>query len=183
MTQAESYSHMLAATSDAMVFAAAAHRDQTRKYTGEPYLFHCAEVAGMLGGLGCCLDTVKAAWLHDVLEDCDVKYEQLVAEFGTHVANLVWWVTNQSKPEDGNRATRKAIDCQHLAAAPAEAQTIKLADLISNTSSIVEHDPGFAKVYLKEKRELLEVLTRGHPRLHAEATKILEQAEKELGQC
>jgi hypothetical protein len=46
-------------------------------------------------------------------------------------------------------------------------QTIKCADIISNTSSIVMHDPAFARVYLEEKRLLLERLTEADPRLLA----------------
>jgi hypothetical protein len=49
---------------------------------------------------------------------------------------------------------------------------VKLADLISNTSSIARHDPAFARVYLAEKRELLTVLTRGNATLHAVATAL-----------
>jgi hypothetical protein len=55
----------------------------------------------------------------------------------------------------------------NTAAAPAEAQTIKLADLCSNSKSIMEHDPAFAKTYLEEKRLLLAVMTKGDPGLHA----------------
>jgi hypothetical protein len=55
--------------------------------------------------------------------------------------------------------------------APAEAQTIKLADLISNTRSIMEHDEAFAKTYLAEKRLLLEVMTKGDRGLLAVARK------------
>ncbi|KCB25989.1 hypothetical protein L544_3266 [Bordetella hinzii OH87 BAL007II] len=40
-----------------------------------------------------------------------------------------------------------------------------MADLISNTSSIVQHDPKFAEVYLEEKRLLLDVLTKADHRL------------------
>ena len=39
------------ATADAMVFAAEKHKDQKRKYTGEPYITHCAQVAGILSGI------------------------------------------------------------------------------------------------------------------------------------
>jgi hypothetical protein len=44
-------------------------------------------------------------------------------------------------------------------------QTIKCADLISNTSSIVMHDPKFAITYLAEKRALLDAMVLAHPRL------------------
>ena len=93
---------------------------------------------------------------------------------------LVRDLTDVSKPEDGNRAVRKEIDRQHTAQASPQAKTIKLADLISNTVSIVEHDPKFARIYLKEKALLLEVLTEGDPTLYAMATKLLIWAEAEL---
>jgi hypothetical protein len=76
--------------------------------------------------------------------------------------------------ETGNRAERKAASRARLANAPAWVQTIKCADLISNTSSIVKHDPKFAVTYLEEKRLLLDVLTKADRRLHQLA---LEQSK------
>ena len=93
--------------------------------------------------------------------------------FGPEVAGLVSWLTDVSKPEDGNRAVRKAIDREHTASAPAEAQTIKLADFISNSRSIVAHDPAFAKTYLEEKRMALAVMTKGDAGLHARASEFV----------
>lgn len=151
----------------ARIFATAAHAavGQTRKYTGEPYIVHPVEVAKIVESHGGSNAMIAAALLHDVLEDTSVTFDVLETEFGSEVAELVLWLTDVSKPEDGNRSTRRALDRQHSAAAPAEAQTVKVADLISNTRSIVAHDPGFAKVYLEEKRLLLEVLTRADPTL------------------
>lgn len=71
---------------------------------------------------------------------------------------MVDMLTDVSRPEDGNRAARKKLDREHLAKATPEVKTIKLADLIHNTESIVAHDPKFAEVYLEEKRALLSVL-------------------------
>lgn len=50
---------------------------------------------------------------------------------------------------------------------------IKLADMIDNLPSIIEHDPGFAKVYVKEKTELLNTLTKGDDRLWILASHII----------
>jgi (p)ppGpp synthase/HD superfamily hydrolase len=160
----------------AKVFATAAHAavGQTRKYTGEPYVVHPLEVASLVESVGGTEAMVAAALLHDVLEDTGVTFDLLVEQFGSEVAELVLWLTDVSKPEDGNRSTRKALDRQHSAAAPAAAQTVKVADLISNTRSIVAHDPGFAKVYLEEKRLLLDVLTGADPTL-------LTMARKQVG--
>jgi (p)ppGpp synthase/HD superfamily hydrolase len=160
----------------ARVFATAAHAavGQTRKYTGEPYVVHPIEVSELVASVGGTEAMVAAALLHDVLEDTEVTVDVLEEQFGSEVADLVLWLTDISKPEDGNRSTRKALDRQHSAAAPAAAQTIKVADLISNTRTIVEFDPGFARTYLEEKRLLLEVLTRANPTL-------LDQAKNQIG--
>jgi (p)ppGpp synthase/HD superfamily hydrolase len=151
----------------ARTFATAAHAAvaQLRKYTNEPYIVHPAEVVQILKTRPHDPEMVAAAWLHDVVEDTGVSIEVIRAEFGSKVSDLVGWLTDVSRPEQGNRAVRKAIDRAHTAAAPAEAQTIKLCDLISNTRSIVEHDAEFARVYLAEKRLLLEVMTKADPEL------------------
>ena len=153
----------------ARIFATAAHAavGQLRKYTNEPYIVHPAEVASIVRSVPHTEAMLAAAWLHDVVEDTGVTIETVQAEFGTEVADLVSWLTDVSRPEDGNRAHRKARDREHTAAAPAEAQTVKLADLISNTRSIMAHDPKFAVTYLEEKRALLAVMTRGDATLMA----------------
>ena len=167
----------------AQVFAIAAHAavGQKRKYTGEPYIVHPAEVASIVAAVpGSTPDMVAAAWLHDVVEDTGVTFTDIHMSFGIDIATLVGWLTDVSKPEDGNRAVRKAIDRAHTAEAPAEAQNIKICDLISNTQSIVKHDVDFAKTYLVEKRLLLEVMTKADPTLRARAYQLLEDSEKSL---
>jgi guanosine-3',5'-bis(diphosphate) 3'-pyrophosphohydrolase len=160
----------------AQVYAMAAHAavGQKRKYTGEPYIVHPGEVASIVAAVpGSTPDMVAAAWLHDVVEDTGCTFTDIHMAFGIDIATLVGWLTDVSKPEDGNRAHRKARDREHTAAAPAEAQTIKLADLISNSRSIMQHDPVFARTYLEEKRQLLAVMTRGDAGLHAEASRYV----------
>lgn len=70
----------------------------------------------------------------------------------------VEYLTDVSKPEDGNRARRKQLDAFHYARGPAEAQTIKVADLIDNTADIYKHDAGFWQVYKQEKWFSLNLL-------------------------
>lgn len=152
----------------ARIFATAAHAavGQVRKYTGEPYIVHPAEVASIVATVPNHTDEMlAAAWLHDTVEDTEVTMADIRNEFGFVVAELVGWLTDVSQPEDGNRAARKAIDCEHTGRATAEAQTVKLADLISNTKSIAEHDPEFAEIYFREKDNLLKVMVRGDAEL------------------
>jgi len=160
----------------AQVYAMAAHAavGQRRKYTNEPYIVHPAEVAKIVAGVPSSTpDMVAAAWLHDVVEDTGCTFTDVHMAFGIDIATLVGWLTDVSRPEDGNRSYRKAQDRAHTAEAPAEAQTIKLADLISNSRSIMAHDPAFARTYLEEKRLLLAVMTRGDAGLHAEASRYV----------
>lgn len=156
-------------------FAAEAHKGQVRKYTGEPYINHPYEVMDIVASIPHTEDMLCAALLHDVLEDTDTTEQEITKEFGESVCEMVKWLTDVSKPEDGNRAIRKEIDRMHIAKAPPEVKTIKLADVLSNTSSILEHDEDFAKVYLKEKALLLDVLQEGDPTLYEAAKDIVER--------
>lgn len=150
----------------AMVFAREVHKDQRRKYTGNPYADHLAEVAGIAAT--CCPPQLRSdvmqqvAWLHDCVEDQGVTLDELERRFGPQVAVAVNYL---SDTETGNRAERKAAARLRLSNAWPWVQTIKVADLISNTASIVQHDPAFAQVYLEEKRLLLDAMTQADPRL------------------
>lgn len=161
-------------------FARVAHGEQKRKYTGAPYIEHPIEVAQIVRSVTRDADVIAAAMLHDVVEDTPVTLGQIRDRFGDRVAAFVSEVTDVSRPQDGNRATRKAMDRDHLAKASPQGQTIKLADLISNAGSILEQDRDFATVYIREKRALLEVLTMGHHVLYDRAMAIVVDAEREL---
>ena len=160
----------------AKLFAKDAHESigQTRKYTGEPYFVHPYEVARIVMDSGGDEAMICAAYLHDVVEDTPVTLKIIESEFGPDVASLVEMLTDISTPADGNRAARKAIDLAHTEQASPRAKTIKLADLISNTKSIVQHDPEFAKTYLSEKAKLMCVLTEGDAELWMIALQQIE---------
>ncbi len=158
----------------AIFFATQAHAGQTRKYTGEPYVNHPVEVMRLVSEVNDDPEVLAAAVLHDVVEDTPATITNIRIGFNARVAALVDDLTDVSKPEDGNRATRKELDRQHTAKASPDAKTIKLADLISNSMSIVKDDPNFAKVYMKEKRALLEVLTEGDATLYKRASEMVD---------
>lgn len=168
--------------SRAREFATKAHADidQRRKYTDEPYIVHPAEVARIVSSVPHTPEMLAAAWLHDVVEDTPVTLEEIQQEFGKDVASLVEELTDVSRPEDGSRTKRKTKDRKHTAQASAEAQTVKLADLLSNTKDIVKFDKTFARTYLKEKLLLLEVMTKGDRRLHKLAFERAKEGLKSL---
>lgn len=167
------------------IYCMAAHDavGQRRKYSDEPYWVHPIEVAELIKAHGFDNEVIAAAHLHDVVEDTGITLDQIRSIFGSNVETYVENVTDISKPEDGNRKTRKlVIDLGHLAQATYEGKSIKLADLYSNTKSIVENDPGFARVYLKEKEAYLtQALYDGHPYLLEMAWDSLKEAKAKLG--
>jgi RelA/SpoT family (p)ppGpp synthetase len=79
--------------------AAKAHDEQKRK-SGEPYIMHPEEVAGILADLRLDAATVAAAVLHDVAEDTTIAVSVLEAEFGPEVGLLVNGVTKFSALQD-----------------------------------------------------------------------------------
>jgi (p)ppGpp synthase/HD superfamily hydrolase len=169
--------------SQAIRFAEIAHGRQVRKWTGEPYTNHTKEVAKILVDSGTYLPNtvIAAAHLHDVIEDTPVTKLDIELFFGPVVAQLVWEVTDQSRPSDGLRPERKKIDREHVARASREGKNIKLADLISNTSSIVERaEIPFVIMYLSEKEALLHALKDADPKLLEMAWESLRAAKKRL---
>jgi len=168
---------------DAMQFAREVHSLHVRKYTGNPYTDHLAEVCGIAMSAGWHNAAIHpdklmaVCWLHDCVEDQGVTRDELDRRFGATVADGVMLLSDL---ETGNRATRKKASRERLAMAPGWLQTIKVADLISNTSSIVKHDPKFAKTYLKEKRLMLAALRYADERLLRVAGVQLAKAEEAL---
>ena len=158
-----------------IAFAHEVHIGHKRKYTGEPYTYHLFSVARIVQEVSGTPEMIAAAWLHDTVEDTPTTIADIIMHFGIEIAELVSDLTDVSKPDDGNRKVRKTIDRLHLAKASPKAKTIKLADLIDNAESIVQHDPKFAKVYMREKKLLLEVLQEGDPKLHARASEIVRR--------
>lgn len=146
----------------AYTYAKYAHGDQRRKYTGEPYINHPVAVAKIVMTTNPDCEMIAAAILHDVIEDTSRTYEDIRdAGFMVGIANLVRELSDVSRPEDGNRATRKAMDRDHLAGISNRGKTIKLADCIHNSISITKYDPNFAKVYMREMQALIPLLSGG----------------------
>lgn len=164
---------------NALHFAAVKHAGQKRRYTNEPYLCHLIQVAAMCANFGCSRNSIKAALLHDVIEDTDATYAEVKEVVGDEVATIIVALTDCSAG-CGNRETRKRIDRARLAIAGREAQEVKLADLMDNTVSIVEHDPNFAKVYLQEKRLLLDVMQDCNPTMKKGAEEVWAKAMEQM---
>ena len=83
---------------EAYRFAEQAHDGQTR-LSGEPFVEHPLHTAHFLADLRLDSNVLAAALLHDVMEDCDVSYDDLAGRFGEEVAGLVDGVTKLTRTE------------------------------------------------------------------------------------
>ena len=124
----------------AVNFAALAHKDQKRKDIEQtPYINHPLKVADILIDNGVeDEDTIVAAILHDVIEDTDFCYDDIVCDFSKEIADLVLEVSDdKSLPKD----ERKRLQIEHAPFLSDKAKLIKIADKIANLEDILFSAP------------------------------------------
>ncbi|WP_028927551.1 HD domain-containing protein [Pseudonocardia acaciae] len=143
------------ALSEAYEFAGAWHADQVRP-AGEPYVWHLLEVLEIAYKVGRLVDpdSLRAALLHDVVEDTPVTAEQVKVNFGASTAELVGWLTKPA-PAPGQASEQlRARYLERFASAPPAARLIKLADRYSNVQRLDTHPrPAKRRAYYLETRE------------------------------
>ncbi len=115
----------------AAALSASAHEGQLRK-DGTPYAQHPARVAVLLARAGADDALVAAGFLHDVIEDSTVDWDEIEATCSTAVAN---WVAAMTKDMRMPEAPREAAYKQQLIDAPWQARAVKLADQIDNLTN------------------------------------------------
>jgi guanosine-3',5'-bis(diphosphate) 3'-pyrophosphohydrolase len=135
LTSAKAYAHLH-------------HVERGRQMYGVlPYTHHLEAVERVLREVGIeDIDLLVAAWLHDVVEDTDVKLRDIVENFGDDVAALVGAVTNE--PGE-NRKARAALTYPKIREVGPRAIKLKLADRIANCRT----GGGSLKMYTREYHE------------------------------
>jgi GTP pyrophosphokinase len=137
-----------AAVAEAVEFAIRWHGDQ-RRPTGAPYLDHLLEALEILvRGAGVRdADVLRAAVLHDVVEDTPCTLAEIGERFGPRVAELVGWVTiPEAGPGEDKTAVKEAY-LRGLGAAPRDAVLVKLADRASNVQTLRNLSPDRQRSY------------------------------------
>ncbi|GAB3171017.1 HD domain-containing protein [Telluribacter humicola] len=172
-------------------YAAEAHGEQTRKYSGLPYIVHPVAVMNLCREYTDNNAVLAAALLHDVLEDTPVTPHQLMEYLHTVmdkqeadltyrlVKDLTDEFTKEAYPHL-NRKKRRHREAERLGKADPLAQTIKYADLIDNCLDIVQHDKPFGKIFVHESATLLEHMKNGDQQLYQRACEAVAESKKVL---
>jgi GTP diphosphokinase / guanosine-3',5'-bis(diphosphate) 3'-diphosphatase len=142
-------------------FAARAHEGQVRK-TGEPFLEHPVNTAMSLVEFRLDADTIAAALLHDVTEDCGVPLEEIEAKFGPQVARLVDGVTKLNKLSRRSRTgeTKPTVQAENLrkmllaTAEDLRVVIIKLSDRLHNMRTLGALPPEKRRVIAQETLDI-----------------------------
>jgi len=141
----------------AYIYSARVHDGQVR-LSGEPYLSHPLEVAGILADMKLDVVSVAAGLLHDVVEDTHATIEEINEMFGKEVSHIVSGVTKLSVlPFSSGSQARQAESIRKMILAMADdirVILIKLADRLHNMRTLKFHSP---KKKAKIARETLDI--------------------------
>ena len=121
-------------------FARRCHAGQVRKGAAqEPYTVHLEEVAAFVESEGGSENVLCAAWLHDTVEDCPpTSFEDIEAEFGNVVADIVRELTDDKSLDKAERKRMQIMNAAHKSEA---ACLVKIADKTSNLRSLTNSPP------------------------------------------
>ena len=168
----------------ALHFAADKHRDQRRKgEDSSPYINHPIVVAEVLSRFGV-TDTVtlQAAVLHDTIEDTETTPEELEAEFGPEVREVVLECTDDKSLPKGER---KELQVERAKSLSRRAKLVRIGDKICNVYDVLHQPPADWSVqwrlnYIDWTERVVEGCRGCHPELEAHYAETVARARRAL---
>lgn len=153
--------------------ATVAHVGQRRKDGVTPYIEHPRLVAQFAAGFGGSEEQIAAAWLHDVIEDCEeqfirMMYKVLPKEVTGIVEDLTNRYTKEKYPEM-NRNARKWLEACRLGQISPESAFVKECDILANATD----NPG--KHFFREKDLILQEMPVGSTELRHKIEEIFNE--------
>lgn len=123
----------------ALLFATEKYKETGKLYNGQPYIVHLiltSQIVELVAPYDKKL--IAAAYLHDILEDTEITYDQLIGEFGEEIAGLVFEVTKDENKDFPHLKTERGL-------------LLKVADRLANVSSAshTEHRTRREKLFEK----------------------------------
>jgi GTP pyrophosphokinase len=140
----------------AYIFSASVHQGQVR-LSGEPYLTHLVEVAGILADMKLDAATIVTGLLHDTVEDTLATPEQIEKAFGKEIAFLVEGLTKISRITYGSKVEHQAENFRKMILAMSSdirILLVRLADRVHNMRTLEFQPPDKQKFIAEETLEL-----------------------------
>ncbi len=160
----------------AIIFAVRAHAGTERRGKGFPYIVHPMEAVEIVATMTPDQELLAAAALHDTVEDTDVTVDQIRAEFGDRVADLVAAESDafvEGVSDEDSWHSRKQAAIERLAKAPHDAKMVALGDKLSNMRAI-------ARDYAVQGDALWNLFHAKDPKDHAWHYRGLADSLREL---
>lgn len=134
-------------------FAEKHHQHQL--YGKEPYIHHLEETVNVLKRWNCDVLTLVAGYLHDILEDTPLSYNDLKEEFGKEVAEIVYCVTD----ELGRNRFERKIKTYPKIKSNLRSTIVKIADRIANIENAKKTHNRMFDIYVNEQHEFYSGLS------------------------
>jgi (p)ppGpp synthase/HD superfamily hydrolase len=162
---------------EALRVVTVAHRQQTRKGSGLPYVIHPVHVSVILLRHGFSMESAIAGLLHDVVEDQDYDLAEIRSRFGARVADMVTALSERKSDAVGVKRpweVRKREALEQIRQASREAVAVKCADTLHNAHSFVQD-------LRREGAEIWQHFNRGPQSQLDYYRRVLDLAEERLG--